>query len=358
LTPNETLSRVDCEHSSRITGWYGDGAKHKGHAMRRREVLALLASAALARPLAARPLPSGKLPTIGFLGANTAATQTTWTAAFLQRLHELGWNEGRNIVIEYRWAEGRFDRTSEILAEFIRLNVDVLIMSGTANVIAAKRATSVIPIVFALAGDPVGTGLVASLARPGGNVTGLSVEGPDLAGKRIEVLREVVPGLRRLGFLVHPDNPPIVAEMRVAQAAAHTLGIEIVGLEIREADDIEPAFEMLKGHTEGLYIPLDPLVTTYRMHINALALAARLPTIVGTRDYVAAGSLMSYGANPPDLWRRAAELVDKILHGATPADLPVEQPTKFDLVINLKTARALSIDMPATLLALADEVIE
>lgn len=326
--------------------------------MRRRDFITLLGSVAAAGPSRARAQSPEKLPIIGFLGANTAATQTAWTAAFLERLHELGWNEGRNIIIDYRWAEGRFDRTSEILAGFVRLNVSVLIMSGTANVIAAKRATSVIPIVFALAGDPVGTGLVASLARPGGNATGLSVESPNLVGKRLEILREVIPNLRRLGFLARPDNPPIVAEMRALQVVAHALGLEIIGPEIRKAEDIGPAFETLRGRADALFVPIDPLMTTYRLRINALALEARLPTISGTRDYAAAGALMSYGANVSDLWRRAAELVNEILHGMSPADIPVAQPDKFDLVINLKTAKALRITMPALLLATADEVIE
>lgn len=326
--------------------------------MRRRDFITLLGGVAAAGASEARAQSPEKLPIIGFLGANTAATQTAWTAAFLERLHELGWHEGRNIIIEYRWAEGHFSRTSEILAEFVRLNVNVLIMSGTANVIAAKRATSAVPIVFALAGDPVGTGLVASLAQPGGNATGLSVESPDLVGKRLEILRQLIPNPRRLGFLNQPDNPPIVAEMRALQVVAHTLGLEIIGLDVRKAEDIGPAFETLRGRADALYMPVDPLMTTYRVRVNALALEARLPTISGTRDYAAAGALISYGADISDLWRRAAEVVNRILHGTSPADIPVEQPNKFDLVINLKTARALRIPVPPLLLATADEVIE
>jgi putative tryptophan/tyrosine transport system substrate-binding protein len=323
--------------------------------MRRRDFITLLGGATAAWPFGTR---AQSLPIVGFLGANSAATQTAWTAAFLQRLHELGWTEGRNIIIEYRWAEGRFDRTAQIVAELVRSNVSVMIMSGTPNVIAAKRATSVIPIVFALAGDPVGTGLVASLARPGGNVTGLSVEGPDLAGKRLEILREVLPDLRHLGFLFRPDNPPHVADLRAVQAAARTLGLEVIGLEIRNAEDFATAFETLNGRADALYVPLDPLMTTYRERINALAVAARLPTMAATRDFVAAGSLMSYGPDIPDLWRRAAELVDKILRGTSPAAIPVEQPTKFDLVLNLRTSRFLGITVPTSLLATAREVIE
>jgi ABC-type uncharacterized transport system substrate-binding protein len=226
------------------------------------------------------------------------------------------------------------------------------------KVAAAKQATSVIPIVFAVAGDPVGSGLVASLARPGGNITGLSVQAADLAGKRLEILREVVPGLRRLAIMGHVGNPTYVLQRGEAQAAAHTLGLEVVPAEIRRAEDIEPAFEALKGRADALHVFGDPLLATNRIRINTLAQGARLPTIYNYREFVAAGGLMSYGPNFPDLFRRAAEYVDKILRGAKPGDLPVQQPTKFDLVINLKTTKALGLEIPPTLLALADEVIE
>ena len=252
----------------------------------------------------------------------------------MQRLRELGWIEGRTVAIEYRWAEGRSERFAEIAAEFVRLKVDVIVTSGTA-VLAAKQATSVIPIVFAVAGDPVGTGLVASLARPGGNVTGLSIQATDLAGKRLELLREVVPGLRRLAIMANVGNPAAVLEMGEVQATARTLGLEVATFEIRRAEDIAPAFEALKGRADALYVCADPLVNTNRIRINTLALGARLPTMYGFREYVEAGGLMSYGPNFPDLFRRAADFVDKILRGAKPADIPVEQPTKFDLVINL-----------------------
>ena len=291
-------------------------------------------------------------------GRRHAFSQSQWVAAFVQRLRELGWIEGRTVAIEYRWAEGRSERFAEIAAEFVRLKVDVIVTAGTAAVVAAKQATSVIPIVFAAAGDPVGTGLVASLARPGGNVTGLSIQATDLAGKRLELLREVVPGLRRLAIMANVGNPAAVLEMGEVQAAARTLGLEVVTLEIRRAEDIAPAFEALKGRADALYVVGDPLVNTNRVRINTLALAARLPTMYGSREYVEAGGLMSYGANFPDLFRRAADYVDKILRGAKPADIPVEQPTKFDLVINLTTAKALGLDVPPTLLARADEVIE
>jgi putative ABC transport system substrate-binding protein len=276
----------------------------------------------------------------------------------VQRLRETGWIEGRTIAIEYRWAEGRAERYSEIAAEFVRLKVDIIATWGTGSVIAAKQATSVTPIVFALAGDPVGTGLVTSLARPGGNVTGLSSQQGDLGGKRLELLREVFATLRRLAVLVNIDSPPAVLDMREVQVAARMLGLEVATFEIRRAEDIAPAFEALQGRGDALYVCGDPLVNTNRIRIGTLALGARLPTMYVAREFVEAGGLMSYGPNYPDLFRRAGDFVDKILRGAKPADLPVQQPIKFDLVINLTTAKALGITVPATLLTRADEVIE
>jgi putative tryptophan/tyrosine transport system substrate-binding protein len=243
-------------------------------------------------------------------------------------------------------------------AELIQLRVDVVLATGTAPALAAKQRTSVIPIVFPFAGDPIGTGLVASLARPGGNVTGLSNQATDLAAKRIELLREIVPHLRRLAVLANVGYPAAALEMDEVQAAARTLGLEVVAFEVRGAKDIAPSFEALKGQAEALFLVGDPLMTANRNRINTLALAARLPTIYVQREYVDAGGLISYGANFPDLFRRAAELVDKILRGAKPGDIPVEQPTKFELVINLTTAKALGLEVPPTLLARADEVIE
>jgi len=323
----------------------------------RREFIALLGGAA-AWPLAARAQQPAKLPTVGFLGQSTRSGAGEWLATFVSRLRELGRIEGRTITIEYRWAEGRTERFTEIAAEFVRLKVDVIVTVGTQPVLAAKQATSVIPIVFAAAGDPVGTGLVASLARPGGNVTGLSSQTADLAAKRLELLREVIPSLRRLAMLVNVGNPLAVLDLGEVQGAAHTLGLEVITLEIRRGEDITPAFEALKGRAEALYVLIDPLVNTHRIRINTLVLASRLPTMHTLREGVEAGGLMSYGPNLPDLFRRAADFVDKILRGAKPADLPVEQPTKFDLVINLTTAKALGLKIPSTLLARADEVIE
>jgi putative ABC transport system substrate-binding protein len=324
----------------------------------RRKFLATLFGGAAAWPLAGRAQQATKVPTIGILGSGIPATEGQWYTAFVQRLRKLGWIDGRTVAIEYRWAEGRDVRAAEIAAEFVQRKVDVIVTSATAGVVAAKQATSVIPIVFAAAGDPVGTGLVASLARPGGNVTGLSIQQTDLAGKRLELLREVIPSLRRLAMLVNVGNPLAVLDLGEVQAAARTFGLEVITLEIRRGEDITPAFEALKGRAEALYVVIDPLVGTHRIRINTLVLAARLPTMHTLREGVEAGGLMSYGANLPDLFRRAADFVDKILRGAKPADLPVEQPTKFDLVINLTTAKALGLEIPSTLLARADEVIE
>jgi putative tryptophan/tyrosine transport system substrate-binding protein len=328
------------------------------HRLKRREFIALLGGAAATRPLAARAQQAARRPTIGYMGANTPVVESQRTAAFVQRLRELGWIEGRNVAVEYRWAEGRNERFAEIAAELVQLKVEVIVTAGTAAVVAAKQATSVIPIIFALGGDPVGTGLVASLARPGGNVTGLSQQSTDLAGKRVELLREVVPGLGRLATMANIGNPLAVLEMREVHAAARTLGLEVATSEIRRAEDIAPAFDALKGRADALYVVADPLVTSNRIRINTLALGARLPTMHGQNDNVEAGGLMSYGANFPDLYRRAADYVDKILRGTKPADIPVEQPTKFDLAINLTTAKALGLKIPESFLLRADEVIE
>jgi putative ABC transport system substrate-binding protein len=324
--------------------------------MRRREFITLVGGTAAAWPLMARAQQS-KVPTIGFLGTPTASAWIQWTAAFVQRLRELGWIEGRTIAIEYRWAEGRTERYAEIAAEFVQLKVDIIVTGGNAAV-AAKQASSAIPIVFVLVGDPVGTGLVASLAHPAGNVTGLSNQQTDLAGKRLELLREVVPGLRRLAILANVGAPFAVLEVAEAHAAAVTLGLEVAPLEIRRAEDIASAFETIKGRADALYVVGDALVFTNRLRINTFALAARLPTMHVDRALVEAAGLMSYGPNFSDFFRRAADYVDKILRGAKPGDIPVEQPTKFDLVFNLTTAKALGLTIPESFLLRADEVIE
>jgi len=323
--------------------------------MRRREFITLISGVAV-WPLAARAQPT-KLPTVGLLGPLSQSAQTEWTAAFVQRMREHGWIVGRTVAIEYRWAEGRSERFAEIAAEFVRLKVDVIVTASTPAVIALKQATSVIPIVFAAAGDPVGIGLVASLARPGGNVTGLSIQSADIASKRLDLLREALPNLRRLAVMA-TGSPIGALEMGEVQAAARTLGLEVVPAEIRRAEDIAPAIEALKGRADALYVVTEPIVNTDRVRLNTLALGARLPTMKGTRDYAEAGGLMAYGVNFRLLWRRAADYVDKILRGAKPADLPVEQPTKFDLFVNLKTAKALGLTIPEAFLLRADELIE
>jgi len=326
--------------------------------LKRREFFGLFGGAAVAWPLAAQAQQAANLPTIGVIGPTTASVARPWTAALVQRLRELGWIEDRTLKIEYRWAEGRSERAAEIAAEFVRLKVDVIVTAGTLSVVAAKQVTSVIPIVFAGAGDPVGIGLVASLARPGGNVTGLSNQSTDLAAKRIELLREVVPDLHRSAIMAYVGAPIAMLEAGEARAAALTLGLEAVMLEIRQAEDITTAFETLKGRAEALHLTSGQLLNTNRVQINTLALAARLPTMHSFRALVESGGLMFYGPNFQHMSRRAADYVDKILRGAKPADIPVEQPTKFDLVINLKTAKALGLTVPPTLLARAGEVIE
>jgi putative ABC transport system substrate-binding protein len=279
-------------------------------------------------------------------------------AAFVQRLRELGWIEGRTITIDYRWAEGRSESMAEIAAEFVRLKVDVVLAAGTEPALAAKKATALIPIVFPLAADPVGAGMVASLARPGANITGLSTLATDLAAKRLEILRDVFPSLDRLAIMANVGGPGAVLEMHEFQEAARTLRLEVISLEVRRTEDIAPALESLKGRAHALYVVGDPLMSLNRVRINTFALVARLPTIYVQREYVEAGGLMSYGPSFPNMFRRAAEYVDKILRGAKPGDLPVEQPTKFDLVVNLTTAKALGLTIPEAFLLRADEVIE
>jgi putative ABC transport system substrate-binding protein len=325
--------------------------------LKRREVIALIGSAA-AWPLSAHAQQPGNMPKIGFLGSSTPEAIAPRVAAFVQRLRELGWIEGRTIAIEYRWGEGREERFAEIATEFVRLKVDVIVTSSTPAVVAAKQATTVIPIVFANSADPVGSGLVASLARPGGNATGLSNQSPDIAGKRLALLREAVPGLRRVAVMGNASIPFALREMHDVKAAAGTLGLECVTFEIRHVQDIAPAFDALRLRAEGLYVVSELLTDANRLRINLLALGARLPTIHGNREYAQDGGLISYGANLPDLHRRAADYVDKILRGAKPADIPVEQPTKFDLVINLIVAKALGLTIPESFLLRADELIE
>jgi putative ABC transport system substrate-binding protein len=282
--------------------------------------------------------------------ANNALGQARFKA-FQQGLERLGWTDGRNLAIEVRWSEGRAERYAEITAEFVRLKVDVIVTTATLPTILAKEATQVIPIVFIGAADPVATGLVGSLAHPSGNVTGLSNQSRDIASKRVEMLRQLVPGLRRVAILGNTDNAANVLEMREVQAAANTLGLDVVRLEIRRAEEIaSPAL--------ALYVVIDAVTNANALRINTFALAARLPTMHGTRESVEAGGLLSYGADFLEVYRHSASLVDKILRGTKPGEIPVEQPTRFNLVINLTTAKALGLTIPETLLATADEVIQ
>ena len=324
--------------------------------MQRREFFALLGGIAATIPLGAHAQPSARRPMVGLLIPGSPASYGQRVAALVDRLRGLGWVDGSTCTIEYRWVPTQsFD---DVAAELVRSKVDVIFTSGTPPTVAARRATSEIPIVFAPAGDPVAAGLVASLARPSGNVTGLSNQTAEIASKRVELLRELAGQIRRLAIIVKSDNASANSEKRQVEAAAGTLGIEVVPLEIRQENDIAPAFETLKGRADGLYVVIDSLVTTHANRINALALGARLPTMHGARELVAAGGLMSYAASYEDLYRRGAEYIDKILRGTKPANIPVEQPTKFDLVINLTTAKVLGLTTTEAFLQRADEIIE
>jgi putative tryptophan/tyrosine transport system substrate-binding protein len=325
--------------------------------VRRRKFIGLLGGAAV-WPLTASAQQGLRLPTIGFLGAGSQDTAGPWVGVFAQRLRELGWIEGRTINIDLRWAEGRKDRSAEIAAEFVRIKVDLIVTYSAEHALIAKRMTATIPIVATLLHDPRGTGLT-SIAHPGGNFTGISSQNVDLTGKRVELLREVVPNLRRLAILFNVNNPTSPLELDVVQSVGRLLGVEVLTSELRPGDDIASVFAAMKGaQADALYVIGDPLTFVHRTRINILAVAARLATVHATREFVEAGGLMSYGPNYPALFRRAAEYVDKILRGTKPGDLPVEQPTRYDLVLNLTTAKALGLDIPPTLLARADEVIE
>src|SRR5215475_4326824 len=333
----------------------------QGTDMRRRDFLKALSGAAMAPlvwpndALAQQARPS---TTIGFLGATTPTIWSANVTAFQNRLRELDWIDGRNVSIEYRWAQGRDDRYAEFASEFVQRKVDIIVTAGTTAVIALKKATSAIPIVFAAAGDPVRTGLVSSLSRPGGNVTGLSNLQTDLGGRRLSLLREIQPNVKRVAVLGNVDSPLIALEMEGVKEDGARLGLETFKLHVTKAEEIVPAIQSLKGVADALYICSDPFLTTYRVRINTLAIAQKLPTVNAFREYVVAGGLLSYGPNFPDLFRRSADYVDKILRGAKPADIPVEQPVKFDLVINNTTATAIGLTIPEQFLMRADEVIE
>jgi len=324
--------------------------------MRRRDLIGLISGVLVGHPLAALAQ-LANLPTIGFLGAGSETAWEPMVTAFDERLRELGWIDGRTITIVYRWAEGKSDRFSEIATEFVQRKVDVILTVGSA-VAAAKQATTTIPIIFAAALDPVASGFVDSLARPGGNVTGLSLESSDIAPKRIEILREVIPNLQHLAVLANAGYPGAARESAAIQATARGLGLVVSALDIYRAEDIAPAIELIRDRAKALYVCTDSLVVSNVRHINELALHGHVATMWGSREYVHAGGFISYGPNEVDQFRLAADYVNKILKGSKPVDIPVAQPTKIDLAVNLKIAEALGLTIPETFLVRADEVIE
>lgn len=325
--------------------------------MRRRDFVRAVAGFAGAWPLVAAAQQPGKVPRIGYLSPVGAMPRDD---AFRQRLQELGYVPGTNIIIEYRYAEGRFERLSTLAEELVRLEPDVVVTAVTQASIAAKHATKTIPIVFAAVSDPLGTGLVASLARPGGNITGTAAMSADVVGKSLELLREAVPTASRVAVIWNPDNAIFQAQMlRDTQLAAGRLGIELSIVAIRGLHEFETGFAGVAGTRAGALMVLsDPAYSPHAARMTELANKSGLPTMYSVREYAVAGGLMAYGASFTVLYRRAADYVDRILKGAKPADLPVEQPTKFEFVINLKAARAIGLTVPPTLLARADEIIE
>lgn len=325
--------------------------------MRRREFILSVGGAAVVFTSAAHGQRSAKLPIVGFLVAGTQASHGAWVAAFTQRLSELGWTEGRNIKIEYRWAAGDVRQTTEFATELVHQKADVIVTSAY-GVVAAKQATSTIPIVFAAYGDAVANGIVTSLARPGGNITGLSIQPSDLSSKRLELLRDIIPNVRRLAALVNANYPGATQEVNGIRTASARLNLEAKVIEVKTAGEIETALATLPGQTDALYVWSEPLTNANKSRIIEAATAAKIPTIFGFREFVDAGGLISYGPNFIDLFTRAAEFTDKILRGATPADMPIQQPVKFDLIINLKAAKALGLSISETFLTRADEVIE
>jgi putative tryptophan/tyrosine transport system substrate-binding protein len=327
--------------------------------VKRREFITLFGGAAAAWPLAARAQQIAKLPSVGFLTAGTPNGASPLLSALLEGLRQLDWIEGKTITVEYRYAENRNDRLSELAAELVHLNVNVIVAAGTLAPLAAKQVTTTIPIVMTGAGDPLGSGLVASLARPGGNVTGLSLMMSDVSGKRLELLKELVPGLSRVAILWNSTNPYPTSVFKEMQDAAQTLGIEVQSLAVKGPADFATVFGLTRQkRPDALFTIDDPLTMSQLNQIVDFATANRLPAMSGVPEFAAAGGFIGYGASIRDLYHRAATYVDKILRGSSPGELPVEQPTKFDLVINLKTAKALGLKVPMSLLATADEVIE
>jgi putative ABC transport system substrate-binding protein len=327
--------------------------------IRRREFIFTLGGAAAAWPLAARAQQLGKVPRIGFLGAASASGYARQLEGFRLGLRDLGYVEGTNIVIEYRWAQGKYEHLRELAAELIRSNVDVIVTHGTPGALAAKQANAAIPIVLALVGDPVAAGIVASLARPGGNITGQSFFAPELAAKRIQLLKQLMPQMTRIAAFMNPSNPGGVGgELQAMETAAKSLKMELKQVLVRGPNEFESAFEQMQQESvAAVAISDDGMLIANIIAIAALATKRRLVSI-GNKEFAQAGGLMGYGVDFFATFRRAAVFVDRILKGAKPADIPIEQATKFEVVINLKTAKALGLDVPPTLLATADEVIE
>ncbi len=326
--------------------------------MDRRAFLASAGGALLASPLAALAQQPGKVPRIGLLNVASASASANDVEALRAGLRDLGYVEGRNIVIEFRWAEGKYDRLPDLAAELVRLKLDILVTPGTLATLAAKRVTATIPIVMFNTGDAVATGLVASLAQPGGNITGSTILSPELMAKRLELLKEALPRTRRVAVLLNPNNPAQGLSFQAMETTSRSLKMELQRLDVREAGEIESAFSaMAKQRVDAVAIPVDTVFNVNGRAIADLAAKLRLPS-AGPREFAAAGGLIGYGVNRLDGWRHAAYFVDKILKGAKPADLPVEQPTKFELVINMKAAKALGLTIPPALLVRADQVIQ
>jgi putative ABC transport system substrate-binding protein len=327
--------------------------------MRRRKFITLLGGAAAAWPLTARAQQAGKVYRIGFLGNSTAALEANLVGSFREGLRDLGYVEGQNILIEYRWAEGQYEQFPALIAELLAQRVEVIVTAGTPASLAVKKTTTSVPLVMVAVGDPVTTGLVASLARPGGNITGLTSTSEELDGKRLELLREVIPKLSHVAVFWNPENPTLLTSLKEMRAAAQVLGIKVQVLEVRTPDDLEETFKAIVRERPGALLVMgDRLFLHNRQRIMDFATKQRLPVVPGHPELVEAGGLMSYGASYPGMHRRAAYFVDRILKGAKPADLPVERPVKFELVLNLKAAKTLGLEVPPQLIARADEVIE
>ncbi len=319
----------------------------------------LFAFGILLAPLAAEAQQPAKIPRIGLLSPFSPSATALWHEAFRRGLRDLGWVEGKNISIEYRYSEGRNDRVPDLAADLVRLKVDIIVAATSTAALAAKHATRAIPIVMASAGDPVGSGLVESLARPGGNITGLTMIAPELTGKRLELLKEIVPKLSRVAVLWNPQGPASTLSWKEIQLPARELGVQLHSLEVRSSNDFDKAFkDASRARAGALAIMPDPVFVTNLKQIADFSAKSRLPSIFHLREFVDSGGLLAYGTDRSDLFRRAATYVDKILKGAKPADLPVEQPTKFELVINLKTAKAIGVTIPQSILIRADQVIQ